>query len=304
MDFKFPRSLVIISQLAQKASLPPPSEDQPPWEYVDRTFTVLGQTLNSFDERMRQEFLAQQELIISQFFKFEAKIKTEIDRRFEKVEDKINGCFEEIEGTLQELKTDLQDLKTDLREMKVRQENILAIDHNSRLSRFHQPIKPIHVFRYSSQLDKFVWMTSPKMPKHLKDIYQLGQHAKGIFELGWKGEPGEQGINSAIYYYKYFTNVYFIKAKTMNDALNIIQGLADFFDSTIHTDNASENESTVVLVQNSVDEHMDELLAKWGIDWEDVLERGKKHEKNQLQQAGVKRAGEGSSKRGKKKSRG
>ena len=114
MDFKFPRSLVIIRQLAQKASLPPPSEDQLPFEYVDQTFTVLGQTLNSFDERMRREFLAQQELIISQFWKFKGKIKTKIDRCFEEMEDKINGRFEEIKGNFQELKTDLQDLKTNL----------------------------------------------------------------------------------------------------------------------------------------------------------------------------------------------
>lgn len=45
----------------------------------------------------------------------------------------------------------------------------------------------------------------------------------------------------------------------------------------------------------SIDEYMEDLLAEWGMDWQRVLRIGMQHIQVQTQQAGGKRAGDGSS---------
>lgn len=54
----------------------------------------------------------------------------------------------------------------------------------------------------------------------------------------------------------------------------------------------------------TVDDYMEELLAEWGMDWQRVLKLGMQHMQVQPRQAEAKRAGDASSREGKKKIRG
>jgi len=69
-------------QLAWDAARTPPSDEDPPLVYIDRSLTILGRTLDTHNQRMRQEFLGQRDFISYQFPK--------VDRRFEEVENKMD----------------------------------------------------------------------------------------------------------------------------------------------------------------------------------------------------------------------
>jgi DNA anti-recombination protein RmuC len=84
-----------MKQLAQGTARTPLSEGDPPFEYVDRSLTILGRTLDTHDERIRQEFLGQHNFIASQF--------REVDRRFEEVEKKMDRRFEEMDEQLKDV---------------------------------------------------------------------------------------------------------------------------------------------------------------------------------------------------------
>ena len=184
MEFKFERSLVVIDQLAQDAARTPPPEDEPPFEYVDRSLTILGRTFDTYNQKIREEFLGQRGFITSQFREMEKKI----DGRFEEVEKKIDGRFQKVdrrfdtqEGEILDIKSDIRDVKSEIRDIKVQLENAAAITRNGRLRRMHQPINLIKVLKLSSG-HQFVWASHPQVPKHMKNVYLLGQRAKGIFD--------------------------------------------------------------------------------------------------------------------------
>lgn len=192
MEFKFKHSLVVMGQLAQDTARTPPSEDDPPLEYVDRSLTILGRTFDSSKQTMRQEFLSQREFIASQFRDVEKKM----DGRFQEVEKKmdrrfqeVDGRFEEMDGRFQEVDRRFDKQESEIRDIKVQLENAAAITRNGRLSRMHQPINLTKVLKPTNDPHKFVWASHPQVPKHMKDIYILGQRAKGIFEPRWDGSP-------------------------------------------------------------------------------------------------------------------
>ena len=81
MDFKFNSSLPIICQLAHKAIQIPPSQDQPPFEYIDQSLTILGRTFDSYNQRIWEEFLSQRQFIASEF----RSVEKNVDKRFEEV---------------------------------------------------------------------------------------------------------------------------------------------------------------------------------------------------------------------------
>ena len=110
MEYKFTRSLVVISQLARDAARTPPSDEESPFSYVDQSLTILGRTFDSYNQRMRQEFLGQRDFIATQLKEVEKKIDgrfkevdgrfEKIDERFDKVEKKIDERFKETEKTM------------------------------------------------------------------------------------------------------------------------------------------------------------------------------------------------------------
>ena len=201
MDYKFKYSLVVMGQLAQDAARTPPSEDDPPLEYVDRSLTIVGRTFDAYSQRMQQEFLGQREYIASQFREVEKKM----DRRFEEMEKRMNGRFEEVEKRMDErfkqvderfekVEKSLHRQEGEIRDVKVQLENAAAITRNGRLRRMHQPINLIKVLRPTGDPNNFVWTSHPQVPKHMKNTYILGQRAKGVFEPSWEGKPNQQSM--------------------------------------------------------------------------------------------------------------
>jgi len=220
MEFNFKRSLVVMGQLAQAAARTPPSEDDPPLEYVDRSLTVLGWMFDAYNQKIGQEFLSQREFIASQFREvdrrfeeMEKKMEKRMDGRFEEMEKRIDGRFQEVNGRFEEVnerfeevnerfeevnerfrevdrRFDKQDVA--IRDVKVQLENAAAITRNGRLRRMHQPINLIRVLKPADDPDTFVWTSHPQVPKHLKNAYLLAQRAKGVFEPSWEGKSNLQ----------------------------------------------------------------------------------------------------------------
>lgn len=91
------------------------------------------------------------------------------------------------------------------------------------------------------------------------------------------------------------------EAQATQKAPRTISELAKFYDIIIWSDEGSESDATkVILKEWTVDDYMEALLAKWGMDWQKVLKLGTQLKQAPSQQAGVKRAGDASS-RGEKK---
>lgn len=197
MEYQFKHSLVVMGQLAKDAARTPPSEDDPPFEYVDRSLTILGRTFDANNQKMRQEFLSQREFIASQSRGIEEKIKEvekkmdgrfeEVDGRFGEMEKKMDGRFEKVDERFQKVDDDIRDIKAHL-------SNAAAITRNGRIRRMHEPIHLIKVLKPTADPDKFVWASHSQVPKHMKNIYILGQRAKGIFEPSWDRTSNEQSM--------------------------------------------------------------------------------------------------------------
>jgi hypothetical protein len=190
MDYKFKHCPVVMGQLAQDTARTPPSEHDPPLEYVDRSLTILGRTLDAYNQRMREEFLGQRGFIASQFREVEKKM----DERFQKVEKKMDGRFEEVEKRFQAVDRRFDKQENEIRDVKVQLENAAAITRNGRLRRMHQPINLIKVLKLTDEFNNFVWTSHPQVPKHMKNTYILGQRAKGVFEPSWEGKPNQQSM--------------------------------------------------------------------------------------------------------------
>lgn len=205
----------------------------------------------------------------------------------------------------------------------------------------HQPISLIKVFKPTGDPNEFVWASHPQVPKHMKSTYILGQQAKGIFEPSWEEKPNEQstylmarcfvydGIPSihrlssiflhlcrkcslALYLadlhfigVNSLANIVFIEVHAKQKALRTINELAKFYNIFICSDEESKSDATEVTLRDlTVDEYMEVLLVEWGMDWQKLLKLVMQHMQAPPQQAGVKRAGDTSSRGDKKKIRG
>ena len=140
MEYKFSHSLAVLGQLARDTARTPPSEEDPPFKYVDRSLTILGRTFDMHGERMRQEFLGQRDFIATQFKEVETKIATqfkevetkmdgrfkEVDERLEKLDKKIDGRLKEVDGRFKEVDGRFEEL-----DKKMRQ----RLDHIQKASR-------------------------------------------------------------------------------------------------------------------------------------------------------------------------
>ena len=194
MDIKFKHSLVVMGQLARDAARTPPSANEPPFEYVDRSLTILGRTFDTHNQKLRQEFLGQRDFIASQFREVEQKMEKKMDGRFKEVD----GRFEEVNKQFQRVDHRLNVQEVEMRNIKILLENAAAITRNGRLRRMHQPINLIKVLKPGRDHHTFVWDSHPQVPKHMKDTYNLGQRAKGIFEPSWNGKSKGHSMYSFI----------------------------------------------------------------------------------------------------------
>lgn len=111
----------------------------------------------------------------------------------------MDGRFKEMDGRFQKVDRRFDKQESEIRDVKVQLENAAAITRNGRLHRMHQPINLIKVLKPGGDPNKFVWTSHPQVPKHMKNIYTLGQRAKGIFEPSWDGKPNEQSMYCFIY---------------------------------------------------------------------------------------------------------
>ena len=194
-------------------------------------------------------------------------------------------------------------------------DNAAAITRNGRLRRMHQPISLIKVLKPSDEPHKFGWASHPQVPKHMKQIYTLGQRAKGVFEPSLDGKPNEMSVccpflweifgcsllDIAIYR-RNSANADSVETQAKRDALHTINKLANFYNIVIWSDEEGESDATEVLLQDmTVDDYMEALLAEWGMDWQKVLTLGIQHMQAQPQQAGAKRIGDAISTGEKKK---
>ncbi|KAL8983069.1 MAG: hypothetical protein Q9177_005087 [Variospora cf. flavescens] len=285
-----------MGQLAQETARTPPSEDHPPFEYIDRSLTILGRTFDAHSQRMQREFLGQREFIASQFREVEKKMDgrfKQVDGRFEEFEMKMNERFKQVDRRFEQVDRRFEQIdrrfdKQDdqIRDIKVQLENAAAFTRNGRLRRMHQPINLIKVLKLAGDRNNLVWTSHPQVPKHMKNTYILGQQAKGVFEPSWEAKPNQE------------------KAQAKQEALQTISELAKFYDIVIWSDDESESDATEVVIQErTVDDYMDALLVEWGMDWQKILKLGAQHMQAQPQQAGVKRAGDASSRGETKKPR-
>ncbi len=100
MEYKFTHSVVVMGQLAKESSRTPPSEGNSPFEYIDRSLTILGRTSDVHSERMREEFFSQREFIAHQIKEVEIKVDgrfNEVEKRSEDAEEKMRARFKEAD---------------------------------------------------------------------------------------------------------------------------------------------------------------------------------------------------------------
>ena len=224
MEFTFKRTLIVMGQLAQDAARTPPSQDNPPLIYVDRSLTILDRTFNTNNQKIRTEFLSQRDFISSQFREVEQKIdkqfeemekkvdgqfeemEKKVDERFEEMEKKMDERFKEVDERFQKInhrfdmqQSELQDVKSKLQNVKVQLKNTAAITRNGRLQQMHQLINPIKVLKAGDDHYKLVWASHPQVPKHMKNTYYLGRRAKCVYEPSWDRKSHQQSMYFFIY---------------------------------------------------------------------------------------------------------
>ncbi|EEP81287.1 predicted protein [Uncinocarpus reesii 1704] len=243
----FPRSTAVITELARtNAQTPPPTNND--WTYVDYSLRILGRSLDNHSQEMDRRHRHQMNLVVDQLRelpnikrldKMEQKIDEKfeaVDKRFEKVEKKMDERFEAVDKRFEGLEQELRDIKAQLANDK-------AMKANGLLRRLHQPINPIKVLKLIRS-NEYEWRSHPKMPKHMKALFKLGQSAKEEAEILPPHRP--------------------------QAALKTVRELAKFYEVVVYSDEQSESEATEVDVGVDPDAYMDMLLDKWGMDWSKV----------------------------------
>lgn len=119
MEYKFTHSVVVMGQLAKESSRTPPSEGNSPFEYIDRSLTILGRTSDVHSERMREEFLSQREFIAHQIKEVEIKVDgrfNEVEKRSEDTEEKMRARFNKVDKKLDEVDKKIDGMDNKMRD--------------------------------------------------------------------------------------------------------------------------------------------------------------------------------------------
>ena len=148
MTQTFTRSSRVIQKLAQDGARTPPSDEDPPFDYVDKSLTILGRTFDLQSQWMRRESVSEREFIANEFRGFDRRLveldkKTDerfqqmedkMDRRFQEVEDKMDRRFQEMENKIDRRFQDSES-KTDRRFEEVDSKLRRNLDHLQKASR-------------------------------------------------------------------------------------------------------------------------------------------------------------------------
>ncbi len=119
MEYKFTHSVVVMGQLAKESSRTPPSEGNSPFEYIDRSLTILGRTSDVHSERMREEFLSQREFIAHQIKEVEIKVDgrfNEVEKRSEDTEEKMRARLNKVDKKLDEVDKKIDGMDNKMRD--------------------------------------------------------------------------------------------------------------------------------------------------------------------------------------------
>ena len=225
MQYTFTHSLVVMGQLARDVSRTPPSEDDRPFEYVDRSLENLGWAFDVYSKRIQQEFRIHRDFIVSMFLQMESKLNSKllqmelkinlrfeemeksidrrfagVDRRFEAVERRIDSLEEKMDRRFDQVDRRFDQVDRRFQDIQVQLDNAAALTKNGRLRRMHQPINLIKKLRPSAgDFNKLVWASHPQVPKHMRGLFALGQRAKGDFDPSWDGKSKGQSMCSLIH---------------------------------------------------------------------------------------------------------
>ncbi|WEW56324.1 hypothetical protein PRK78_001767 [Emydomyces testavorans] len=241
----------------------------------------LDEQFEEMENKMDEQFEEMENKRDERFEEMENKLDEQFEEmenkmgeRFEDMENKLDEQFEEIENNIdkqfEKVDEQLFEVQSELRDVTIELANAKAITRNGRLRRMHQPINLIKVFRPIAGSNKFAWQSHPKVPKHMKGVFYLGQRAKGEFETKLSNAQ---------------------KTQAKREALRTLRELAEFYQVAVYPDHQSESEATEKITAKwSVDDYMEALLDEWGMDWQKVLRLGKQVLQPQQSRAGAKRA--------------
>ncbi len=95
MAATFTASVTVMGKLARNTCRTPPLQDDPPFQYIDKSLAIIGRTFESHNVRLEQEFVGQRLFLATQF--------ESVNERFRKLENSTRTQFENVDGRIQKL---------------------------------------------------------------------------------------------------------------------------------------------------------------------------------------------------------
>lgn len=203
-----------------------------------------------------------------------------LELKFDKASDQMEKRFEGLEQQIGAIEVNLS--------------NNEARDRNRRLFKMHHAITaPLMAIPNRRDADCTAYMYHPDVPKTMKDLYTLAQHAKGIFPVSWdrrywngkevftsrscdKFKHSIALVNLCLFSTRdsYHANIHLTgTGDAMSQATKDLGDLAEYYRALICETDSSEGITTQTPVEPStVDEYMSSFLDEWGMDWSKVCE--------------------------------
>lgn len=100
MTHVFTRSSRVIRQLAQDAARTPPADEDLPFDYIDKSLTILGRTFDIQNQQMHRESIREREFMANEFRGLDRRLielEKKVDERFQEFERKVDGRFQKFE---------------------------------------------------------------------------------------------------------------------------------------------------------------------------------------------------------------
>lgn len=193
MTHTFTHSCRVISQLAQDGARTPPSANDPPFDYVDKSLTILGCTFGIQNQWARRESVLEREFIANEIRGLDRRLielEKKVDGRFHEMESKMDRGFQGVENKFQEVENKFQELenKMDRRfeelESKIDGKLRRQLDHlhkaskNTLRTRGWEEIYPV------GPLDDRGGLCIPQyFPRTVKHFWKLKMPSRREFEI-------------------------------------------------------------------------------------------------------------------------
>lgn len=120
----------------------------------------------------------------------------QVDERLDSVDEKNERRFRElgkkVEWFNDQVNIQLNEQSLQLQRLHVVLKNAAAVEANRQITRIHQPIQHIYIRRPKETPNEELWAAHMEPPVNLKDVYLLGQRAKGEFGSSWEKTPVKQ----------------------------------------------------------------------------------------------------------------